>query len=38
MARALIIMLCQSTLPQHDHYHVLQERTMSINKQWNYEY
>ena len=31
IARALII-FWQSTLPQHDDHHVLQERTMNINE------
>ena len=32
--RVLIIMLWQSTFPQHDGHHVLQEGTMNINKQF----
>ena len=34
ISRVLIIMLWQSTLPRHDDYHVLQERTMNINEQF----
>ena len=32
IARALIVIFRKSTLPQHDHHQVLQERTMNINK------
>ena len=32
IARGLIIIFWQSTLPQHDDHHVLQERTMNISK------
>ena len=32
IGRALIIIFLQSTLLEHDDHHVLQERTMNINK------
>ena len=32
IASALIVIFRQSTLPQHNDHHVLQERTMNINE------